>query len=607
MCGICGFTTNIADRENVLRSMREKITHRGPDSMGEYYNENISMGFQRLSIIDLADGSQPMHNEDGTVTITFNGEIYNFMELREQLVNAGHIFATRSDTEVLIHAYEEYGVDMLDRLRGMFSFAIWDDNKKQLFAARDYFGIKPFFYYHNGNDFIYASEIKCILEHPYIKREINLNALESYLSFQYSALPETFFKGIYRLLPAHYLIFKEGELTIKRYWQPEFKPDEIALDEAVDKIDSVMQDSIKAHMISDVEVGSFLSSGVDSSYVAACFHGDKTFTVGFDYDKYNEIGYAEELSNIVGIKNYNKVISTEEYWDILPKVQYSMDEPLADAAAVALYFVSELASQHVKVVLSGEGADELFGGYNIYQEPLSLRPITRLPMCIRKLLGGAARAIPFSFKGKNYLIRASKRVEERFIGNMNIYSVKERSKLLKNNPNYKTPQDITAPYYKFAEKYDDITKMQFVDIHTWLAGDILLKADRMSMAHSLELRVPFMDRKVFEVASALPISLRVNKGSTKYAMRKAASRHIPEEVSKRKKLGFPVPTGIWLREEKYYNKVKAAFQSEASKAFFNTEYLLKLLEQHYKGKKNNARKLWNVYIFLVWYEQYFSA
>ena len=607
MCGICGFTTNIDNRENVLRKMREKITHRGPDSMGEYYNEHISMGFQRLSIIDLADGSQPMHNEDGTVTITFNGEIYNFMELREALVDAGHIFATRSDTEVLIHAYEEYGVDMLNRLRGMFSFAIWDDNKKQLFAARDYFGIKPFFYHHNGADFIYASEIKCILEHPLIKKEINMNALESYLSFQYSALEETFFKGIYRLPPAHYLILNGGELTIKRYWQPEFRAEDITLDEAVDKIDDIMQDSIKAHMISDVEVGSFLSSGVDSSYVAACFHGNKTFTVGFDYDKYNEIGYAEELSNLVGIRNFSKVISTEEYWNILPTVQYSMDEPLADAAAVALYFVSELASQHVKVVLSGEGADELFGGYNIYQEPISLRPITRLPMFIRKLLGGAARAVPFSFKGKNYLIRASKSVEERFIGNMNIYSVKERNKLLKNIPGHKTPQDITAPYYKFTKKYDDITKMQFVDIHTWLAGDILLKADRMSMAHSLELRVPFMDRMVFETASALPTALRVNKGSTKYAMRKAASRHIPEEVSKRKKLGFPVPTGIWLREEKYYYKVKTAFLSDASKEFFNTEYLLKLLDQHYRGKKNNARKLWNIYIFLVWYEQYFSA
>ena len=607
MCGICGFTTNIPDRENILKNMREKITHRGPDSNGEYYNGSISMGFQRLSIIDLADGSQPMHNEDGTVTITFNGEIYNFKELREELIAAGHVFATRSDTEVLIHAYEEYGTDMLNRLRGMFGFAIWDDNKKQLFAARDYFGIKPFFYYHNGKDFIYASEIKCILEHPYIKREINLNALENYLSFQYSALPETFFKGIYRLLPAHYLILKDGELSINRYWQPEFKPEDMTLDEAVDKIDDVMQNSIKAHMISDVEVGSFLSSGVDSSYVAACFHGDKTFTVGFDYDKYNEIGYAQELSNLVGIKNYNKVISTEEYWDILPTVQYSMDEPLADAAAVALYFVSELASKHVKVVLSGEGADELFGGYNIYQEPISLRPITRLPMFLRKALGGVARAIPFSFKGKNYFIRASKNVEERFIGNMNIYSVKERNKLLKNNPHHKTPQEITAPHYKFAESYDDITKMQFVDIHTWLAGDILLKADRMSMAHSLELRVPFMDRKVFEVASTLPLNLRVNKGSTKFAMRKAASRHIPDEVSKRKKLGFPVPTGIWLREEKYYNIVKTAFESDASKKFFNTEYLLKLLDQHYKGKKNNARKLWNVYIFLVWYGQYFSA
>ncbi|MBS7263177.1 MAG: asparagine synthase (glutamine-hydrolyzing) [Eubacteriales bacterium] len=606
MCGICGFTDKIEDREAVLDRMMERITHRGPDSSGKYLTDEVAMGFRRLSIIDLADGSQPMHNEDGTLTITFNGEIYNYRELRERLLQSGHVFSTRSDTEVLLHLYEEKGEDMLTDLRGMFAFAIWDEKTSTLFAARDYFGIKPFYYRHDGRNFAWASEIKSLLADPAVVKEFNPAALENYLSFQYSALPETFFRGVFRLLPAHCLTYHDGELSVRRWWQPRFETREMTLDEAVDRIDEVMLDSIRAHMVSDVEVGSFLSSGVDSSYVASCFHGDKTFTVGFDYDKYNEIGYASELSSYVGIRNFNKVITTEEFWNVLPTVQYQMDEPLADAAAVALYFVSQLASQHVKVVLSGEGADELFGGYNIYQEPLSLHGYTRLPRFLRKALAAVVRAVPFSFKGKNFIIRGSKTVEERFIGNMNIFSVAERDKLLRAGSHGLTPQQITAPYYALAKDWDDITKMQFVDIHTWLAGDILLKADRMSMAHSLELRVPFMDKEVFKVASSLKTEFRTNKTSTKYAMRLAARRHIPEEVSRRRKLGFPVPVRIWLRDEKYYNIVKAAFEREPMRELFNTDYLLKLLSDHYKGKRDNSRKIWNVYMFTVWYQQYFG-
>lgn len=613
MCGICGFKGfQSEDREAVLERMMNKIIHRGPDSAGKYIDEEVAFGFRRLSIIDLANGSQPMLNEDGSIVIIFNGEIYNHKILREELTAKGHVFANNADTQVLLHGYEEWGLELPTKLRGMFGFAIWDTNTKTFFAARDFFGIKPFYYTEQKDadgkltGLIFGSEIKSILEHPAYEKEVNTEALESYLSFQYSALPETFFKGIYKLPPAHYMVIKDGEKKIVRYWEPKFEVQDCTEEEAIDKIDNIMQDSIRSHMISDVEVGSFLSSGVDSSYVAACFHGDKTFTVGFDYDKYNEIDFAKSLSEEVGIKNYHKVISTQEYWDILPTVQYQMDEPLADPAAVALYFVSQIASEHVKVVLSGEGADELFGGYNIYKEPLDLAGIQKLPRFLRKAMAGIVSAIPFSFKGKNYLIRASKTVEERFIGNANMFSVKERNQALKNAPQLCTPQDITRPIYEKVADKDDITKMQYVDIHTWLIGDILLKADRMSMAHSLELRVPFMDRYVCEVATSLPTKLRTNHENTKYAMRKAALRHIPEKTASRKKLGFPVPIRIWLREDTYYNKIKEAFTSSAAQEYFNTDYLVKLLDQHRAGKKDNSRKIWTVYMFLVWHKQYFE-
>ena len=607
MCGICGFLGfQNENREAILAEMMKKIIHRGPDSDGSFINEDVAFGFRRLSIIDLEHGSQPMLNEDGSIVIIFNGEIYNHKELRAELLEKGHIFANNADTQVLLHGYEEWGAELPTKLRGMFGFAIWDTNTKTFFAARDFFGIKPFYYTEQENGFIFGSEIKSILEHPGYQKEVNAEALESYLSFQYSALPETFFKGIYKLPPAHYMMIKDGEKKIVRYWEPKFQEQDCTEEEAIEKIDNIMQDSIRAHMISDVEVGSFLSSGVDSSYVAACFHGDKTFTVGFDYDKYNEIDFAKSLSEEVGIKNYHKLISTQEYWDILPTVQYQMDEPLADPAAVALYFVSQIASQHVKVVLSGEGADELFGGYNIYKEPLDLASIQKLPRWLRKSMATVASAIPFSFKGKNYFIRASKTVEERFIGNANMFSVKERNRLLKNAPQLCTPQDITKPFYDKVADKDDITKMQYVDIHTWLIGDILLKADRMSMAHSLELRVPFMDRYVCDVATSLPTHLRTNKINTKYAMRKAALRHIPEQTASRKKLGFPVPIRIWLREDAYYNKIKEAFTSPAAQTYFNTDYLLQLLDQHRAGKKDNSRKIWTVYMFLVWHQQYFA-
>lgn len=606
MCGICGFTGRLATSEEVLENMKNKIIHRGPDSGGSYIDDGVSMGFRRLSIIDLEGGHQPIYNETKDMVITFNGEIYNYQELREELIAKGHVMGSNADTEVLLHGYEEYGEDLLPKLRGMFTFVIWDAKNKTFFGARDFFGIKPFYYAMQDGQMIYGSEIKSILEYPSFKKEVNTEALENYLTFQYSVLPETFFKGVFRLMPAHCFTFKNGELKIKRYWEPKFQNNENkSLDEFIEEIDAAMQDSVKKHKISDVEVGSFLSSGVDSSYVAASFHGDKTFTVGFDYEKYNEIDYAKALSEKIGIENHSKLITTEEYWDTLGKVQYHMDEPLADPSAIALYFVSQTAAKHVKVALSGEGADEFFGGYNIYREPHDLRPLTRLPRPIRKGLGAIAKCLP-KMKGKNYLIRGSKDLQERFIGNAFMLTEEERERILKKPTGKYHHAVLTRPFYDKVKDQDEVTQMQYIDMHFWLIGDILLKADKMSMAHSLEVRVPFLDRIVFDVARTIPTKYKVNEENTKYAMRQAAHRYLPDMVAEKKKLGFPVPIRIWLKEDKYYQIVKDAFTSKAAQNFFKTEEILKYLEEHREGKADNSRKIWTIFMFLVWHKQYFE-
>ncbi|MCR5584215.1 MAG: asparagine synthase (glutamine-hydrolyzing) [Lachnospiraceae bacterium] len=607
MCGICGFTGNLDNKEELLTKMMNRIIHRGPDSGGQHISDGIAMGFRRLAIIDLNNGNQPMYNEDGTLVVTFNGEIYNYKELRKELEAKGHTFSNNADTEVLLHGYEEYGAGLVEKLRGMFTFVLWDMKTKTLFGARDHFGIKPFYYAPLGNDIAYGSEIKSILEHPAYQKKVNPEALENYLTFQYSVLPETFFKGIFKLPPAHYFTFKNGDLKITRYFDPTFAPDEsLKYEDVVKKIDETMQESVRAHMLADVEVGSFLSSGVDSSYVAASFHGDKTFTVGFDYEKYNETEYAKDLSSKIGIENYGRIISTEEYWNVLPKIQYHMDEPLADPSAVALYFVSETASKQVKVALSGEGADEFFGGYNIYHEPFSLAGYQKLPEGLRRGLANVAKAVPFKFKGKNFLIRGSKPLEERFIGNAFMFSEEERAKILKNPTGHYNHKHLTRPVYKKAAGLDDVTKMQYIDVNFWLIGDILLKADKMSMANSLEVRVPFLDRNVFDLARTLPTKFKVNDRNTKVAMRAAAHRRLPEFVAEKKKLGFPVPIRIWLKEEKYYNIIKAAFMGNAAESYFNTGEIVKLLDDHRAGKEDNSRKIWTIYMFLVWYKEFFE-
>ena len=608
MCGFVGFTNKINDASIVLGKMMDRIKHRGPDSDGKYVDEQIAMGFRRLSIIDLSDqGSQPIFNEDKSLVLTFNGEIYNYKDLREELVAFGHKFYTQTDSEVLIHGYEQWGEDMLDKLRGMFAFVIFNKNTNEVFGARDFFGIKPLYYAKMGETLMWGSEIKSFLDHPHFKKELNTDVLETYLTFQYSPTTETFFKNVYKLPAANCFTYKNGEMNVRRYWEVKFHADNgPSLEDWVNRISDTFKNSVEVHKFADVEVGSFLSSGVDSSYVAAVANVDKTFTVGFGEDeKYNEIGYAKEFSKYIHKENFSKVISPEEYWNSLSKIQYHMDEPLADPAAVALFFVCQIASEKVKAVLSGEGADEIFGGYNIYHNPADMASYFKIPRPIRKAVGAVAEKLPHKH-GINYLIRGSKDLDERFIGNAYIFSEKERKDILSIKTNAPDAMAITKPFYDKVRDQDQVTQMQYIDLHLWMTGDILLKADKMSMAHSLELRVPFLDRKVMELAEQIPVKDRVTETETKYAMRLAALQACPPQTAKKKKLGFPVPIRVWLKEDKYYNIVKDKFTSPQSAQFFNTDKLVQLLDDHREGKYDYSRKIWTVFSFLVWYDVYFS-
>lgn len=608
MCGFTGFVGETDNREQVLENMMNTIIHRGPDSSGSFIDEDAALGFRRLSIIDIGEsGDQPLYNEDKTLVLTFNGEIYNYPELREELVEAGHVFTTHTDSETLIHGYEEWGEKLVDRLRGMYSFVIWDRGQKRLFGARDMFGIKPFYYAKMNDCFLFGSEIKSFVEHPKFDKVFNEDALANYLSFQFVPTNETFFKGVYCLQPGHYFVYENGKISITRYFEPHFIGDtDKTFEEIVDDVEAVMKESVAAHKISDVEVGSYLSSGVDSSYMAYLGQVDRTFTVGFGEERYSEIHDAKEFAKSINMKNDSKIIEPDEYWDCLSDAMYYMDEPVADPAAIALYFLSGEAAKKVKVVLSGEGSDELFGGYNIYCEPLQYTGFNRIPLFIRRAFGKFAEVVlPRSMKGRGFLIRHGKTLEERYIGNANIFSEREANKLLKKGCKPGC-MNVTAPLYERVQGKDPVTKMQYLDIHLWLVHDILMKGDKMGMANSLEVRVPFLDKKVMELAETLPLEYKVNAPKTKIALRAAADRVIQKKTAEKKKLGFPIPIRVWLREDKYYNRVKEMFHSKEAEKFFHVDYLNRLLEEHKAQKHDNSRKIWTVYIFLIWYERFFA-
>ena len=608
MCGFVGFCSkNVKDR-NVIKEMNNQIIHRGPDSDGYYFDKDVNFGFRRLSIIDLHEGSQPILNESGDTAIIFNGEIYNYQELREDLVAKGYKFKTHTDTEVILHGYEEYGEEgILAKLRGMFAFTIWDSKKEKLFGARDHFGIKPYYYALLDGDLLFGSEVKSFLKYPKFKKAVNEKALKHYLVFQYNPLEETFFKGVKKLRPGHYYIYENGKMEIKTYYNLTLDYKDMTFDEAVGKIEKEVEESVKYHKISDVEVGSFLSGGVDSSYVVATALPDKTFSVGFDNKGFNETMYAKELSDSLGIKNFAKLITPDEFFEGINKVQYYSDEPHANLSSVPLYFLSKLASEQVKVVLSGEGADELFAGYNEYADALPQRMYRKLPFSLRHKLYLKYKDRKH-FRGQTIILKYGQKVEDRYIGPAEIMSDELANSLVTSKyKNAETSRDLTKKYYDEVKNMDDVSKRLYLDMKMWIVEDILLKADKMTMANSIELRVPLLDKKMWELARTIPVRHKVHNEITKYAFRRAAKNKLPEDWAKRRKLGFVVPFVLWIKEEKYYKIVKEVFNKDFVSEFFDKDKINKLLDDHFNGITNNGRKVYTIYTFLKWYEIYFKG
>ena len=603
MCGICGIIRK-GDNKDIIKKMNDRIMHRGPDGEGYYIDGDVAFGHRRLSIIDLSTGDQPIYNEDSSVVTVYNGEIYNYVELRCELESLGHEFKTKSDTEVLVHGYEEWHTDLPKHLRGMFAFAIYDKNRNEIFLARDNFGIKPLYYAKMNDSFMFASEIKSFLDVPDFKKEFNEDILETYLEFSFVPTNETFFKGVYRLDAGCSLLYKDKDIKINKYFKLDFKEDTMSFTDAVKNISDVMEDSVKRHLIADVEVGSFLSSGIDSSYIVSLAKPDKTYTVGYENKKYDEINYAKDLADKLGIKNESKIIKKDEYLDAIPKIMYHLDEPTSDPAAISLYFVAKLASRDLKVVLSGEGADEFFGGYNYYREEVDYKFYNKIPYGIRHVIGKVAGLFP-EVRGFNFLVRRGEKLENSYIGVNRNFSEKMARKVLRNNYELKAI-DVTKDVYNEFKDYSNIDKMQAIDINFWLMKDILLKADRMTMASSIEGRVPFIDKEVFSVASKLPFDYKVTKENTKVALREAARKVIPTDAYKKKKLGFPVPIREWIKDGEFKEDIEKTINSAVANKYFNVKFLNKLFNEHLSGKKDNYRKIWTVYTFIKWYQVFFE-
>ena len=608
MCGFVGHLNNSPVENKPDDQWRKKarwIRHRGPDDEGEYGDEWIYLGFRRLSVIDVENGSQPMSFDDGRYHIVFNGEIYNYLELRERLIQQGTSFQTDSDTEVVAALYHAKREAAVKELRGMFAFLIWDRKRKTLFAARDPFGIKPLYYTESETGFSFSSEKKCLFPRNNKEKQLSQEALQHYFSFQYVPEPFMLINDIHSLAPGHYLVKKPGEkISIHPYARLTFHPETKPLAEYANDTRRVLTDSVKKHMRSDVPIGAFLSGGIDSTSIVALakqFQPNlKTFTVGFERSGFSEIDLAKHTAEKLDVEHIDKVITVEEFVKELPRIIWHLDEPVADPAAVPLYFVAKEASNHVKVVLSGEGADELFGGYNIYREPVALQGFRYLPRFTKNLCRQLALLLPDHMKGRNYLLRGTTPLSERYIGNANIFTEKEKQRLLKNYNHQISFTDVTFPLFDEAAMYDDTKQMQFIDLHTWLRGDILVKADRMTMAHSLELRVPFLDKDVFELARKLPTHAKIANGTTKYVLREAMRGIVPEDVLHRKKLGFPVPIRHWLRNE-LYEWAKSTIADSPTEHLLDKREALHLLEQHALGKRDYSRKIWTILTFVIWH------
>ncbi|WP_459499945.1 asparagine synthase (glutamine-hydrolyzing) [Bacillus sp. C1] len=612
MCGYVGCLYNTArdysETEKIqFENMTNLLYHRGPDDQGYFRDEHVQFGFRRLSIIDLDAGHQPLTYENERYILMFNGEIYNYIELREMLIKQGANFSTQSDTEVIVALYAHVKEECVNHLRGMYTFVIWDRQEKKLFGARDHFGIKPLYIAQQDDTTFFASEKKSIL-HVMQDKSVNPTSLQHYFTYQYGPEPETLTNDINKIEPGHYFIKEIGkEIEIHCYWKPYFNALDTRKEEHIQAIRNVLYDSVKVHMRSDVPVGAFLSGGIDSSIIASIAKEINpnllTFSVGFEHRGFSEVDVAKETAEKLGVKNYSVFVTPQEFMDEFPKIMWHMDDPLADPAAVPLYFVAKEARKHVTVVLSGEGSDELFGGYNIYREPNSLKMFSYIPTSGKTVLKALSGALKEGFKGKSFLERGCTPIEERYYGNAKIFREEEKRELMKSYNESVNYKDVTRPLYNEIKDYDDVSKMQYIDMYTWLRGDILLKADKMSTAHSLELRVPFLDKEVFDVASKIPTELKISNGKTKAILREAVRGIVPDHVLDRKKLGFPVPIRHWLKDEMHDWAVTIIKESQ-TEHLIDKQYVLNLLEAHRTDKGDYSRKIWTVIAFMVWHQVY---
>ncbi|HYN96229.1 MAG TPA: asparagine synthase (glutamine-hydrolyzing) [Pilimelia sp.] len=617
MCGLLAFFSShgaASAHRDALAGALECLHHRGPDETGvEVIAEDAVFAHKRLSIIDVASSHEPLPYAQGRYLLTYNGEIYNYIELREELIREfGAQFATAGDGEVVVAGYHYWGAGVLSRLRGMFAFVIWDRQERRAFAARDYFGIKPMHYLQTPDGVYLASEKKALL--PFAPAALAGDAgvdaanLSHYLTLQYVPEPGTLHTGIQRIGSGECLTWAPGgRMEVRRWYRPVFRPAPVDDERKLyDRIRETLRESVRMHMRADVPVGAFLSSGIDSTAVVALAREFNpnilTFTVGYDVPGYSEIDVAQESARHLNVTTIPTKIGAQDMIEALPRIVWHLDDPVADPALVPLYFVAKEAAEHVTVVLSGEGADEFFGGYTIYREPLSLGAVHGLPDPMQRGLRAVSKVIPQGVKGKSFLERGTTPIEERYYGNARMFTEEEKRHLLRRYDPSVRYTDVTAPIYAECVELDDVTKMQYVDLYTWLRGDILVKADRISMAHSLEVRVPFLDREVFEVAAGIPVELKLppRSDATKYAMRQALRGVVPPAIVDRRKLGFPTPTRVWLRGE-MYEWARHVLATSGAGDLLDLPYALRLLAEHKREEADHSRKVWTVLVFCVWH------
>jgi asparagine synthase (glutamine-hydrolysing) len=622
MCGVLVFISDAraADAHaEAIAAALESQHHRGPDDTGVVIADQTAVfAHKRLSIIDVEFSHEPIPYpptgpDAGRYLLTYNGEVYNYIELRRELAETfGAQFATQGDAEVVVAGYHYWGEAVLDRLRGMFVFLIYDKVTGDVFGARDPFGIKPMHYVQTPDGVYFASEKKALL--PFapsaFKGDAGLNTanLSHYLTLQYVPEPHTLHYGISRIGSGECLRYTPGgEIVTRRYYRAQFRPTPVDNPEALyRRIQDTLRESVRMHMRSDVPVGAFLSSGIDSTAVVALSREFNpnilTFTVGYDVPGYSEIEVAQDSARHLNVTTIPTKIGPQDMMDALPRIVWHLDDPVADPALVPLYFVAKKAAEHVTVVLSGEGADEFFGGYTIYREPLSLAAVNGLPTTVQRGLRAVSRAIPEGVKGKSFLERGTTRLEERYYGNARIFTEEDKQRLLRRYDPTVRYTDVTAPIYAEAADLDPVTKMQYVDVYTWLRGDILVKADRMSMAHSLELRVPFLDKEVFEVAAGIPVDLKLPPRSvdTKVALRRALDGVVPPAIVNRKKLGFPTPTRVWLKAD-MYEWARDILTNSGADELLDLSFARGLLEEHRRGDADRSREVWTILVFCVWH------